>query len=252
MKKVDVLRIIRDNSETGVVNMATDEAILWAVNQGKCPATLRFYRWAEPTISLGYFQKYEQLHEQDQVIAQLPVVRRQTGGGAILHDDELTYSLVLGLEENAVFRDIESVYRLVHDVFIEQLGRLDITADYRGGNDQGNSQRGPFFCFARQHRLDVMIGQGKLLGSAQRRIKNAVLQHGSLILQRHFAQQPAAQVGEALNQTACLESFMEQVSARLGDALGLTSMTSLLTAEERQRAEELTAKYAGDAWNRLR
>ena len=70
--------------------MACDEAILQAINHNAATATLRFYQWQEPTISLGYFQKFEEIKSQHQQIKQMPVVRRQTGGGAILHEQELT------------------------------------------------------------------------------------------------------------------------------------------------------------------
>ena len=83
-------RLILNSPANGAWNMAVDEAVLQAVNEGVSPETLRFYRWAEPTISLGYFQSFAELDEQAQPVRNLAVVRRQTGGGAILHDDEIT------------------------------------------------------------------------------------------------------------------------------------------------------------------
>ena len=120
-----VLRVIVDPVQSGTVNMATDEAILEAVNGGSQGATLRFYQWAEPTISLGYFQKHDEYQGQDAVIRNLPLVRRQTGGGAILHDDELTYSLIVPLVDDSRI-DIEGLYRLVHDAFIFVLHQLGV------------------------------------------------------------------------------------------------------------------------------
>lgn len=247
------LRIITDPPLPGVRNMATDEAILTAVNEGHSPATLRFYQWDTPTISLGYFQKYNEVDDLDASLRQMPVVRRQTGGGAILHDDELTYSLTMPLDSPFTPTNaIDDLYRIVHDAFIDILARYGITATYRGGQDRGNAQRGPFFCFARTHRLDLVIGEDKLLGSAQRRVKNAALQHGSLILTRHFQQQPSAEVLSSSSNPFHLPTFIENLTTALCDSLSMTATHARITGEESQRMEELLEKYQGDSWNQQR
>lgn len=251
MAQADELRLIVDPARPGTLNMATDEAILEAVGAGEAPATLRFYQWDAPTISLGYFQKHDELGEQDEAVRELAVVRRQTGGGAILHDDELTYSLALRIGESGE-TDIESMYRLVHDAFISVLAGMGVVATYRGGDDRGNAQRGPFFCFARTHRLDLVLGTDKLLGSAQRRVKNAVLQHGSLILGRHFRQQPSAAVGAVTEGTFDSDSFAAKVADVVAGALELKVKAGELTNAEQQRLTELQAKYGGPDWTEQR
>jgi lipoate-protein ligase A len=249
-----VLRIIIDGLLPGVVNMAVDESILQAVNGGTSPATLRFYRWDEPTISLGYFQKHEDLVLQDEVIRKMPVVRRQTGGGAILHDDELTYSLVLPLNEPKQLTNIENLYQLVHDGYLTALAELGVRAEYRGGTDSGNAQRGPFFCFARRHRLDLVVDGDKLLGSAQRRIRNAVLQHGSLILARHFHQQPCAQLKEAatVKGPIDLNTLIGDVTDYISGQLRLKRVDGKLSDKEQEQSVKLQNKYNGHEWNRQR
>ena len=251
LEEQTTLRVLIDRPQSGIVNMAIDEAILQAVAANEVPATMRFYRWSEPTISLGYFQKHDKLLGQDKVIQAMAVVRRQTGGGAILHDDELTYALILPLDKSA---DIEDTYRLVHDAFCAGLAACGVGAEYRGGGDGGHerAQRGPFFCFARTHRLDLMIGNDKLLGSAQRRIKNAVLQHGSLILDRHFTQQPSAAACPASKPPLDVQSLIATVAAAVSKGLGLRVVEGVLTGTEQQRQKELHRKYAGDEWNRQR
>ena len=264
-----VLRTIIDGPLPGVVNMAVDESILQAVNGGTSPATLRFYRWEQPTISLGYFQKHEDLVLQDEVIRRMPVVRRQTGGGAILHDDELTYSLVLPLNKpkqstniescrvgsySTRFSDIENLYQLVHDGYLAALAELGVRAEYRGGADSGSAQRGPFFCFARLHRLDLVVDGDKLLGSAQRRIRNAVLQHGSLILARHFHQQPCAQLEEAVTVTGPIDLNMliDDVTDYISGQLRLKRAEGQLSDKEQEQSVKLQKKYNGREWNRQR
>jgi len=230
--------------------MALDEAILEAVGHGNSPPTLRFYQWDEPTISLGYFQKYEETSQQDEVIRKMPLVRRQTGGGAILHDDELTYSLILPLNQLSLpFASIESIYQLVHNAFIAVLAQLGINAQYRQGGSQENAQRGPFFCFARRHRLDLVVAGEKILGSAQRRTKNAALQHGSLILDRKFPQQPAAALKNEIQTPFELPVFIEKVSTHIADQLKFPISPGELTPEEKEQAEILQKKYTGREWN---
>ncbi|MCP4711033.1 MAG: lipoate--protein ligase family protein [Planctomycetes bacterium] len=252
----DILRILIDQRREGAENMGVDEAILESVNAGKSPVTLRFYGWREPTISLGYFQKYQEFAGQDQEIRNLALVRRQTGGGAILHDDELTYSLVVplaGKEET----EIENLYRLMHDAFTEALGKWSAAVRYRGnqGNSRTaavNSQRGAFFCFARDHHLDLVIDQDKLLGSAQRRLKHAVLQHGSLILGSRFKQQTCAELKKAIGKDLALSELINPVIDRVGVKLGLRIEKGTLSPAEGERAESLRQKYASDTWNRRR
>ena len=246
------LRIIIDPPLAGAANMAIDEAILEAVNTAAAPPTLRFYRWAQPTISLGYFQRRQEFLDQDDKIRQLPMVRRQTGGGAILHDDELTYSLTLPLDETPSPPKITDMYKLVHDAFIAALAQWGIRAEYRGGEKSDSSRSGPFFCFARQHQLDVVVGNDKLLGSAQRRIKKAVLQHGSLILARHFPQQPSAAVTASTAQPFDLNSFISAVVTPLATHLLLTPVTGALTQSEQQRQTQLQKKYLRPQWNHQR
>ena len=139
------LRVMIDEPLGGAMNMAVDEAILQAVNEGLAGPTLRLYGWSEPTISLGYFQEYAEF-EADERICGLAVVRRPTGGGAILHDDEVTYSLTMpvGADDRG---DIEGLYRLVHDAAAAVLAGAGVELAYRGGEERENSQRGPFFCF---------------------------------------------------------------------------------------------------------
>jgi len=246
-----VLRVIVDSAQSGPVNMAIDEAILAAVNGGSQGATLRFYQWAEPTISLGYFQKHDEYLAQDAIVRTLPMVRRQTGGGAILHDDELTYSLIVPLDEDSSI-DIEGLYRLVHDAFIFVLYQLGVQVDYRGGEDRGNSQRGPFFCFSRLHRLDLVVGEEKLLGSAQRRMKNAVLQHGSLILDRHFEQQKSAALNEVVQIPAEVEKMANSLAVRIAGGMNLQPQFLPLSDAEQAAATKLQEKYGGQPWNEQR
>lgn len=242
----DEVRVIHDGPLDGPGNMARDEALLARVGLGESPPTLRTYRWMPPTISLGYFQRFGEYADLPPPAGQLAVVRRLTGGGAILHDQELTYSLVLPAK-HPLAAGAERLYALVHDALIECLKHHGVTA-YRGAADDGSTAaRGPFFCFARRHPLDVLIGEEKLAGSAQRRTRAAVLQHGSIVLKRRFPQQPSAELS-GLDPDQLAEGF----TAALTRSAGLSIIPQLWSEPELGVASRLTEKYASDRWTRVR
>src|SRR5262245_2566735 len=134
-------RLIIDEPSDGAWNMALDEALLQAAETDGI-ATLRFYQWSEPTLSLGYFQSHadRRVHAAS---ASCPLVRRSTGGGAIVHDRELTYSIVLPLFDG-FHLNMQWLYHAVHDSLIETLADFGVT----GCNEQAvNSAGEPFLCF---------------------------------------------------------------------------------------------------------
>ena len=239
-------RVIHDGPLDGPTNMARDEALLEGVGAGESPPTLRLYRWAPPTISLGCFQLYADYAALAPPAGRLPVVRRITGGGAILHDGELTYSIALPARHEITRGNPLRLYEVAHDALIECLRRLDVPA-YRGCPSDGSGPtRGPFFCFARRHCLDVLIGHDKLAGSAQRRTRRGILQHGSILWERRYDQQPSAALGPLLNLD--MEEFAARWLAALADVTCQTFSPSAWTAAELHLAETLRAKCAGDEW----
>jgi len=228
--------------------MARDEALLERVGQGESPATLRFYFWERPTISLGYFQAYADYESLPPPAGELAVVRRTTGGGAILHDREITYSLSLPVAHALLEDGPTALYARMHAAIIAALGPR-VSAALRGCGQDDRAQRGPFFCFARRHRDDVVLGGQKLAGSAQRRTRQAVLQHGSLILERRFAQQECAELALA---GADAPRLMADIAAALALAEGLTIESGAWSEAELAAADRLQPKYASPAWTRRR
>jgi lipoate-protein ligase A len=171
-------RLVIDSPSDGAWNMAIDEALLQAA-ETEGVATLRFYQWREPTLSLGYFQSHadRKLHPAS---ANCVLVRRTTGGGAILHDRELTYSIVLPLAESRRF-NAENLYRAVHSSLIEALVEFGMAASLCA-SVRAPPATEPFLCFQRRTRGDVVVKGHKIAGSAQRRRRCAILQHGSILL----------------------------------------------------------------------
>ncbi len=171
--------------------MAIDQAILESEYPGP---TLRFYGWSAPTLSLGYFQKLgdRSLHAESR---ELTVVRRSTGGGAIVHDRELTYSLVVPLQSQAkLFQSasnlgaVPELYEAVHQSVIDALVEFGVHATLHKDSLAIENQNAPietpepFLCFQRRSEWDLTVSGYKVLGSAQRRVRGKILQHGSLLL----------------------------------------------------------------------
>lgn len=239
------LRWISDQPADGPVNMARDETILLSVSEGRAPATLRFYGWSPPTISLGYFQSYSDYVALPQPAGSLPVVRRLTGGGAILHDIELTYSLTLPLDHPLLSPcGANALYDVVHDAFARYLTSLGLRLTKGPHQSGGASHRGPFFCFERHSRYDLLVDGRKLMGSAQRRLRTAVLQHGSLILSSRFDQQRCATVAEYAS-FAVNDWFPQLVEGITRTPAGEPTQ---LSDGELEMAERLEAKYRNADW----
>jgi len=242
------LRILTDPDLEGAANMARDEALLHAVRQGSSPPTLRFYGWSQPTVSLGAWQRFADWLALWATAGALPVVRRATGGGAILHDVELTYCLVLArscLPKGSAGH----LYRLVHDAIVQVLNGMDIPAQVRSEVPSASplAQRGIFWCFGRQYRDDVLVGGKKIAGSAQRRCPEAVLQHGSIILKRRFPQQPGAGLSD-FGSPPDPAALCEAIVSALERAIGLGAEEGTWLPAEREMAETFAAHHKSAAW----
>jgi lipoate-protein ligase A len=166
-------------------NMAIDQAILDTVDRGG-PPTLRLYGWSQPTVSLGYFQAIAQRGRHPSSES-LECVRRVTGGGAIVHDRELTYSFALASGDRQPGAR-ELWYRDTHRVIAEVLSDFGVPAvphrqlPAAADPDAVAAAADPFLCFQRRSPEDLVVAGYKVLGSAQRRARRAILQHGSLLI----------------------------------------------------------------------
>ncbi len=230
------------------LNMAIDQALLESVESGG-PMTLRLYGWSEPTLSLGYFQKLDSRNDhQESQLAEC--VRRATGGGAIVHHHELTYSIAMPIADLGFGRD--DLYRRMHGAVIETLVEAGIVATpYRWlALEQQPDQADPFLCFQRRTDEDLVLSGYKILGSAQRRTKHAVLQHGSLLLSAsRFAPQLPG-----INNLAARGMSLEQICDRLPDRvagqIGVSRWRSgVISDSERARAAEISSeRFANPNW----
>jgi lipoate-protein ligase A len=250
-------RLLIDAPADGPTNMARDEALLDACAANPA-VTLRFYQWSPATISLGYFQDYDDYLALDPPARNLSVVRRTTGGGAILHDLEVTYALVMPIDHPHVRDNPNNLYALAHRAIIAAVGGgLTMIRCHQLPCGE-SARRGPFFCFARRHALDVLrpdadapSGYAKLAGSAQRRTRRAVLQHGSILLDSRYAQHPVATWSQIAGPIDFDEAVKRLIPA-FGHSLSLTLSRDTWTAAEHAHTARWIEKYAGDDWNRRR
>ena len=176
-----ICRIVETGTaHPGRWNMACDEWLLDTALQNGQPA-VRTYAWSRPTVSLGYFQQPDAL-ESNPLVAGLDQVRRLSGGGAIVHHHEWTYSCVVPAGDPKTARGPD-LYDVVHQSIIDELVTLaNGPIAGLGLRETVDGSDEPALCFARSAAEDVVCGKHKVLGSAQRRRRGAVLQHGSLLL----------------------------------------------------------------------
>jgi lipoate-protein ligase A len=243
-------RLWIDPPADGPTNMAIDSAMLEALAPA-APATLRLYRWAPATLSLGAFQKYADRARQPAEIAALPVVRRITGGGAILHADELTYSLALPAEHELAQLLPAELYTWMHQRIASAVAALGGASRIKG-DGAASARSGPFLCFACHGRFDLIAGaDAKLAGSAQRRTRQGVLQHGSVVLRRSHPAQPSAALEEILPWPATFEQLADRLIAALAEA-GVAVGEPAVSRVDPARLAEHRARFASDEWTRRR
>lgn len=254
----------------GATNMAIDEAILYALAAGHGQPTLRFYEWTPPCLSLGYNQHYTEVDETACRSLGYTWVRRATGGRAILHTDELTYSIVTRRDDPRVKGDIVESYRALSRGLLAGLNLLGVPALQAKGDRPRNPNQGAA-CFDTPSHYEVTLNGKKLVGSAQVRRKGMVLQHGTLPLRgditrifevlalspgekERLGQQLLARATTLETELGVGASFREAAEALaqgFGQALHLQFEPGELTKEEQALADRLrTEQYANEAWNK--
>jgi lipoate-protein ligase A len=263
-------RILPFQRHDAFENMAIDEAIFRGNQRGASPPTVRFYGWCPPAVSLGYFQSMaSEINESFCRENGISIVRRPTGGKAVLHDHELTYSLVSREDRSPFPPGILGTYLIISNCLVAGLKRLGVQAKVAAeGRFPGNPALQPH-CFSFPSRYEILVQGRKVCGSAQVRAKGAFLQHGSLLLR--FDSRKARAVildGAPSGQeeqledsvTAVLdhvatsldpEHISQQLAASFEEILQVTLFAGALTPEEEVLKDRLLQyKYRTDLWNR--
>jgi lipoate-protein ligase A len=175
-------RLLVTPASHGAWNMAIDEAVLEVVGQNQSLPTLRLYAWEPPCLSIGYAQPNIDVDKECLFERGWDWVRRPTGGRAILHTDELTYSILAPLNDQRVSGGVLESYQRLSKALLTALHLLNIPAEAHPINPTRNIQGNGPVCFEVPSNYEVVMDGKKLIGSAQARRKNGVLQHGTLPL----------------------------------------------------------------------
>jgi lipoate-protein ligase A len=252
--------------------MAVDEAILESAGAGAQPPTLRIYSWTPPCLSLGYAQPAADVDWRAAAALAWQVVRRPTGGRAILHTDELTYSVAGPENEPRLAGGVLESYRRLAEALLDGLHRLSLAADAQEKSTAAGGLNTNPVCFETPSNYEITVNGKKLVGSAQSRRLGGVLQHGSLPLHGDLTRitqalcfaQPADRLAAArrlLDHATTVENVLypppdlPQAAAAIKQgfehALDLRFEPGQLSPAELARADQLVAdKYGSPTWTR--
>lgn len=251
-------------------NMAIDEALFRLNHKDDAPPTVRFYCWEKPTVSLGYFQEAAKEINLDTCShLGIDLVRRPTGGKAVLHGYDITYAVV-AKETNPLFsKDILDTYRSISHCIAEGLNSLGINAVMADEPRKGISPSLKPCCFASPSRYELLVDGKKICGSAQARSQGVFLQHGSLLLDfnareslsvlksyTHAPDQIESLFNSVTSIRHCIGHDIETVTlcdvlkTGFEKVLGICFMDiGLTTGEKELMTELLKNKYSSNQWN---
>ena len=274
---METARLILDPAADGAWNMSVDQALLETADSTGL-ISLRFYTWSQPTLSLGYFQSHldRKLHRPS---LDCQLVRRRTGGGAILHDNELTYSLCVP-SKNRWSKKNSELYRLVHRCIIELLAEVGIVSElFSDSKEEGDTDgidvaedpkqtpqknaggadsiptvdQRSFMCFNRRSDGDIVIRGHKVVGSAQRRIKNSLLQHGSILLKSSRFAPNLRGVADLNDFGLQTHELSQMLAARVIKCLRVQAFEGVLEEPEIEAAQNAhSLQFNSQQWNQQR
>ena len=267
-------RLIQTPPASGAWNMAVDEALLEGMAQPQAMPVLRLYAWEPPCLSLGYAQPIADVDQERLGQLGWDLVRRPTGGRAILHTDELTYAVIGPQHEPRLEGSVLESYQRLSTALLAALRQLHVPAHSQGEASRSSS-KGPV-CFEVPSNYEITVEGKKLIGSAQARRKEGVLQHGSLPLYGDLTRitqvlvfsdkradetenkrqraadrllQRATTLGAALGYEIQWETAAQAFIQAFREVLNLDLQPSQLSHSERKRAEALAiSKYADPVW----
>jgi lipoyl(octanoyl) transferase len=274
-----IWRLLHTSPSTGAWNMAVDEAILEHIHRGESKPTLRLYAWNPPCLSLGHAQPFKDVDIERLKSRGWEVVRRATGGRAILHTDELTYSVTGSADEPVLAGGVLESYNRLSKALLHAVRALSLPVEVKEYESVGHASSviNPV-CFEVPSTYEITVNGKKLIGSAQARKKEGVLQHGSLpltgdltricdalVFESETARQTAKErlLARATTVSTVLNTSVESVlgvekdwetaaQAFVGGfeaELGIEFERGEMSASEIQRAEELVnEKYAHASW----
>ncbi len=243
------MRLLRHGGLRPDLNMALDEAL------GTEPPVLRLYAWEPPAISIGYFQAAAAFPEARLERDGMRLVRRVTGGAAIDHTDDLTYSVIARPDAALFAGDVPASYFRIHEAIAAGLRRLGVETAPRTDrpvvSDSGRA--GEVVCFHKATAFDLLWHGRKIVGSAQRRTRERVIHHGSIPRRRNGLAGEAASLEDALGRVPEFDEVADAIESGFAETLGVRLERDEVTAEERAAAERIAREKFGNAeWTRRR
>jgi lipoate-protein ligase A len=274
--KREAWRFIDSGNCSPAFNMALDEALLDWHSKGLIPPTIRFYGWNPATLSIGYFQKVEKEIDLDVVKEHsLGFVRRPTGGRGVLHDQELTYSVIVSEDYPNMPKTVTEAYRVISEGILEGFKLLGLDAHFAvpRTDEERESLKNPrsAVCFDAPSWYELVVEGRKVAGSAQTRQKGVILQHGSILLDIdedllfNLFKYPNDRVKERMQRNfknkAVATNALREIPVTIEEAkvafqkgfekgLNIELLPYELSDEERQTVERMAKeKYESDEWN---
>ncbi len=263
-------RLINSPFAAGAFNMALDESLLISAGSKAQPVTLRIFGWEPATLSLGFAQRQDEIDLTELRGLGWGMVRRPTGGRAILHVDELTYSITAPADETTLAGSLLESYHLISKAILRALSLLGVQANNEKEYPSSSSKQSAPVCFETPSNYEITTGGKKLVGSAQARKYNGLLQHGSLPLFGDLARINCVikflDESERITANKRLLDHATTLEAVLGNLIPYGAAQKAFTQgfaeifqiewvecqptqEELSRAEDLVrTKYASDAW----
>ena len=266
---------INTGSNDPYYNMAMDEALLNFVSRGEIDPVIRFYTWNPATLSVGYFQRLTKEIDVDKVNEKgYGLIRRQTGGRGVLHDKELTYSVIVPESHPNMPSTVTEAYRVISEGLLEGFKQLGFDAYFAipRSKEEREKLKQPrsAVCFDAPSWYELVVEGRKIAGSAQVRQKGVILQHGSLLqdvdiddlfdmfifkndrlkekMKQAFVDKAVA-INDITTKHITIPEMEEAFEAGFKKGLNIEFKPLTLTSEQQNEVNELIEKYKSDEWN---
>ncbi|MCG1537771.1 lipoate--protein ligase family protein [Staphylococcus epidermidis] len=270
----EIWNFINTGSKNPYYNMAMDEALLNFVSRGEIDPVIRFYTWNPATLSIGYFQRLQKEIDIDKVKEKgYGLVRRQTGGRGVLHDKELTYSVIVPESHPNMPSTVTEAYKIISQGLLEGFKNLGFETYFAipRSKEERDKLKQPrsSVCFDAPSWYELVVEGRKIAGSAQTRQKGVILQHGSILqdididdlfdmfkfknerlkakMKENFVQKAVA-INDISNQHITLNEMENAFAAGFKKGLNIDFKPLELTEKQLEEVQELEDKYRSEAW----
>ena len=270
----EIWNFTNTGSKNPYYNMAMDEALLNFVSRGEIDPVIRFYTWNPATLSIGYFQRLQKEIDIDKVKEKgYGLVRRQTGGRGVLHDKELTYSVIVPESHPNMPSTVTEAYKIISQGLLEGFKNLGFETYFAipRSKEERDKLKQPrsSVCFDAPSWYELVVEGRKIAGSAQTRQKGVILQHGSILqdididdlfdmfkfknerlkakVKENFVQKAVA-INDISNQHITLNEMENAFEAGFKKGLNIDFKPLELTEKQPEEVQELEDKYRSEAW----